>query len=412
MGQTKNKRPLKFSAISLYTGAGGLDYGVEAAGFATKVAIEMDKWACKTIRHNRPGWNLLEGRIETVSSKDILKVSGLNKKEPDLLIGGPPCQPFSKSGYWVKGDSARLSDPRSNTLTEYMRVLEDTLPKAFILENVFGLAYKGKDEGMTYLKDRLEEINKKNKTKYSFNWKVLNSAHFGIPQIRERVFIVGSREGHNFAFPEPRFYDPSEEAEDLFSANKEPFRTTWDALHDLEIESDKPYPSRVGGRWGDLLPSIPEGQNYLYHSERGDGKPIFKWRSRYWSFLLKLSKDRPSWTIQAQPGSAIGPFHWNNRRLTMREMARIQTFPDDVEVLGGVSEVQKQIGNAVPSAITEMLGLEIQRQFFNEKISSEKLSLVPKKAPAKVTPTKLYPVKAEYLSLKVTPSRRAELMEK
>lgn len=414
MANQGRARSPKYSVISLYTGAGGLDYGVEAASFETCVAIEMDGWACKTLRHNRPDWNVLEGKIEGFSSEMILKTAGLKRKEPDLLIGGPPCQPFSKSSYWVKGDAARLNDPRANTLGEYMRVLEDTLPRAFILENVFGLAYKGKDEGLVFLKDRLDKINKKNKTKYGFNWKVLNAAHFGVPQIRERVFIVGSRDGSDFSFPEPRFFnpdDPEETKTDLFN-KMEPFRTAWDALHDLEHESDKPFPSRVGGRWGDLLPSIPEGNNYLFHSERGEGKPIFKWRSRYWSFLLKLSKERPSWTIQAQPGSAIGPFHWNNRRLTMREMARIQTFPDDVEILGGVSEVQKQIGNAVPSAIGELLGLEIRKQFFGDKVNPRDLSLIPVMATRSPIRTKLYPVKSEYSKMRVVPSERAATMEK
>ncbi len=402
MAHSKNpqSRKMKYSAISLYTGAGGLDYGIEAAQFETHVAIEMDKWCCKTLRHNRQHWGLLEGKIEDFETAQILKTARLKKREADILVGGPPCQPFSKSGYWVKGDVDRLKDPRANTLKEYMRVLEETLPRAFILENVFGLAYKGKDEGLIYLQDRLEEINKTNKTKYNFNWKVLNAAHFGIPQIRERVFIIGSRDGLPFQFPEPRFFNPEddEESNSLFSSSKEPFRTAWDALHDLHDQNEKPSPSKVGGKWGDLLPSIPEGQNYLYHSERGDGVPLFEWRSRYWSFLLKLGKNRPSWTIQAQPGSAIGPFHWNNRRLTMREMARLQTFPDNIEVLGGVSEVQKQIGNAVPSAIGEMLGLEIRRQFFNEKIKSNVLSLAPNKARTLPKKTKIFPVAKEYIS--------------
>jgi len=393
---------MKYKAISLYTGAGGLDYGLEAASFETKVAVEMDKWCCKTLRHNRPRWNTLEGKIEEFSTKQVLEAGKLNKREADILIGGPPCQPFSKSGYWVKGDVDRLNDPRANTLKEYMRILEETLPRAFILENVFGLAYKGKDEGLVYLQERLAEINRVNKTKYNFNWKVLNTARYGIPQIRERVFIVGSRDGLPFEFPEPQFFDPEddEENDSLFKAGKEPFRTAWDALHDLHDDTEKPVPSKVGGKWGDLLPSIPEGQNYLFHSDRGDGVPLFKWRSRYWSFLLKLGKNRPSWTIQAQPGSAIGPFHWNNRRLSMREMARLQTFPDDVEVLGGVSEVQKQIGNAVPSAIGELLGREIRRQFFGEKIDSRKLKLIPDRAPLSLRPTKVFPVKGEYMKLR------------
>lgn len=403
---------MKYSAISLFTGAGGMDYGVEAASFETTVAIEMDSWCCKTLRHNRPKWNVIEGKIETVSSAEILKRAGLKRKEADLLIGGPPCQPFSKSSYWVNGDAARLKDPRSNTLREYMRVLEDTLPGAFILENVFGLAYKGKDEGLVFLKDSLAEINRRKGTNYSFTWKVLNAADYGVPQIRERVFIVGSRDGKEFKFPEARFYNPAdvsgEDSLELFGADNQRtrYRTAWDTLHDLDSCKEDAVPSRVGGRWGVLLPSIPEGQNYLYHSERGDGVPIFKWRSRYWSFLLKLAKRLPSWTIQAQPGSAIGPFHWKNRRLTMREMARLQTFPDDVEILGGVSEVQKQIGNAVPSAIGEMLALEIRRQFLGDKIRG-KQKLVPDAAPVPPTEEKVHPVPPEFEDLRVKASSRS-----
>jgi DNA (cytosine-5)-methyltransferase 1 len=127
--------PKKYSAISLYTGAGGLDYGVEAAGFETEVVVELDKWCCRTLRHNRPDWSVIEKPIEEVKSSEIFEASGLEKREADLLIGGPPCQPFSKSGYWVNGDAKRLEDPRANTLVEYMRVLEDSLPRAFILEN-------------------------------------------------------------------------------------------------------------------------------------------------------------------------------------------------------------------------------------------------------------------------------------
>src|SRR5205823_7032500 len=119
---------------------------------------------------------------------------------------------------------------------------------------------------------------------------------------------------------------------------------------------------QVRGSWGALLPSIPEGENYLYHTNRGRGLPLFGWRTRFWSFLLKLAKNRPSWTIQAQPGSAIGPFHWKNRRLSVREMCRIQTFPDDYEICGGRTDTQKQLGNAVPAAMSEVLGLRIMEQ--------------------------------------------------
>jgi len=381
--------------ISLFSGAGGLDYGIEAAGFETAVAIEMDKWCCETLRGNRD-WLVIEDKIENVTSKEILTRSQLKRGEAKLLVGGPPCQPFSKSGYWRTGDSGRLNDPRAKTLEEYMRVLEDTLPEAFILENVFGLAYKGKDEGLQFLKNRFQRINKKYGVDYSFNWEVLNAAHFGVPQIRERVFIVGSRDGKIFNFPQSQFFIPDENNENLGKLDKEPVMTAWDAIGELDDPSEKVSKSKVGGRWGDLLPSIPEGENYLWHTDRRGGLPLFKWRSRYWSFLLKLAKTKPSWTIQAQPGSAIGPFHWKNRRLTMREMARIQTFPDDVNILGGVSHVQRQIGNAVPSLLAEILGKEIRKQFFGQKVSMTRLKLLPKRHHAIPFPEKTLNVLEKY----------------
>ena len=138
-------------AISLYTGVGGLDFGFEAAGFRTAVALDIDPVACRMIRLNRD-WPVLEGDIDKISAETILRAAGFKPGEADILIGGPPCQPFSKSGYWANGDAARLDDPRADTLTAYLRVLRDTRPRAFLLENVHGLAYKGKDEGMRHLR--------------------------------------------------------------------------------------------------------------------------------------------------------------------------------------------------------------------------------------------------------------------
>src|SRR5207244_6587076 len=114
------------------------------------------------------------------------------------------------------------------------------------------------------------------------------------------------------------------------------------------------------GRWGHLFPEIPPGENYLFlTAHRGHPEPIFKWRSKYWSFLLKLSPDKPAWTIQATPGPSIGPFHWRNRRLSLAETKRLMTFPDDYEVLGSRTVWQKQLGNAVAPRLAEVLGRSI-----------------------------------------------------
>jgi DNA (cytosine-5)-methyltransferase 1 len=105
--------------ISLYTGAGGMDFGFEAAGFRTTVAVEFDHACCETVRANRSSWNVIERSIFDVPTEELLDVGGLRAGEVDLLIGGPPCQPFSKSGYWARGDSLRLDDPRASTLAAW-----------------------------------------------------------------------------------------------------------------------------------------------------------------------------------------------------------------------------------------------------------------------------------------------------
>lgn len=361
------------TAISLFTGVGGLDFGFEAAGFDTVAAVELDPVACRTLRMNRPSWNVLEGDIHQITSRTILESAGLAPGDADVLIGGPPCQPFSKSSYWVSGDSLRLNDERADTLTAYLRVLRDTKPKAFLIENVYGLAYKGKDEGLRHILDGVAQINRETGSNYSISWRMLNAAHFGVPQIRERVFLVGIRDGTEFCFPNPT-HSSSEERQSFESL--QPYRTAWDAIGDLQQAPEEPS-LKVGGKWGDLLPTIPEGQNYLWHTRRGGGEQLFGWRTRYWSFLLKLAKSQPSWTIQAQPGSAIGPFHWCNRKLTIAEMGRIQTFPDGLLKACSRTDAQRLIGNAVPSLLAEVLAREIRRQTLHDNSDLGSLQSIP-----------------------------------
>jgi DNA (cytosine-5)-methyltransferase 1 len=189
---------------------------------------------------------------------------------------------------------------------------------------------------------------------------VLNSADYGVPQKRERLFLVGSRDGNLISFPKPTHFPDSP-----MSTEQVRYRTAWDAIGELPISRDE-QDLALRGKWADLLPTIPEGQNYLWHTERGGGRPIFGWRTRYWSFLLKLAKDKPAWTIQAQPGPAIGPFHWRNRRLSVDELCRLQTFPEGLKFDCSQNETQRLLGHAVPSLIAEVLGREIRTQLFGE----------------------------------------------
>ena len=150
-----------------------------------------------------------------------------------------------------------------------------------------------------------------------------------------------------------------------------PATNAWDAIgHLSSAASDKLI---MSGKWADLLPTIPEGENYLFHTDRGGGVPIFGWRRRFWNFLLKLAKDKPSWTLTAQPGPATGPFHWDNRHLSAEELCALQTFPSDYQILGKRSDAQKQVGNAVPSALAELVALKMRARFFAKRSVKMKL---------------------------------------
>lgn len=184
--------------VSLYTGAGGLDLGLEAAGFVNAVAVEFDPIAVRTLEHpkNRHRWGVvlprsihdyLDGPAGSKTAAPLLAAANLRAGEVALLAGGPPCQPFSKGGYWHSGDARRLDDPRASTLEAYLTVLETLQPEAFLLENVPGLAFDAKDEGLQYLRSRLEEINHRTGSRYGFHAAQLNAASFGVPQLRERV---------------------------------------------------------------------------------------------------------------------------------------------------------------------------------------------------------------------------------
>lgn len=398
------------SVISLYTGAGGLDLGLEVAGFKTMVAVEQDEDSFKTVVENRD-WNPILADIHEVETGAILERGGLEIGEADLLVGGPPCQPFSKSAFWVKGDTPRLSDPRSSTLEQFLRVLREARPRAFLLENVPGLGYRGKDEGVELLRSVLEAINtdSNGELNYVGHAAVLDAASFGVPQHRRRFFMVGHREGTDFDFPEGDYARrPSEESGYKPHANgsedsekRLPFVTAWDAIGDLQDDDDEGL--RMGGKWAGLLPTIPEGQNYLFHTPRGAGESLFGWRTRYWSFLLKLAKSRPSWTITAQPGSATGPLHWKNRRLSVSEMARLQTFPDDYIFSGKVGSARRQIGNAVPRLLAARLGVEVRRQLFLDDVADAegRLSeIMPMRRTPVPDPEPLRPVPPEYLKLR------------
>jgi DNA (cytosine-5)-methyltransferase 1 len=338
-------------AISLFSGAGGLDLGAEQAGYAVRAAVEWDRDAAATMEKNFTHLHspVLQKSILDAPTDEILASAGLRYGEqPDLLVGGPPCTPFSKSGFWLDWKREGL-DPDASLLQAYTRVLREARPRRFVLENVYALTYDNKASRPAYER-LLREIGEAG---YEAVPRVLNAADYGVPQSRPRLFILGVPKGE----PVPVFPAPTHGGlwERRSSGDPErPHVTAGDVLTDL-VSSPEPGED-VGGKYGHLLPGIPPGDNYLHYTEhRGHPDPQFLWRSKYWSFLLKLSPDKPAPTIQAQPGPYVGPFHWDNRRLRVVEVKRLFTYPDDFELVGSRASVQAQLGNSVPPLLAEQV---------------------------------------------------------
>lgn len=371
-------------AVSLFSGLGGIDIGLHRAGIETRVCIEKDLEASKTLKANSsehsffpPGseklsdkqypWTVIDGDIYEVSTDDILAAAGVEQDEVALLVGGPPCQTFSRSN---EGNRKGTDASRGMLYEEYVRVLEEVQPHAFIFENVRGLASSNDGEDLEIIEEKLRSAG------YEVNHDVLNAANYGVPQTRERIFIIGLRSGDKPYFPEGSYVDAN-----VTLTDKKSWKTAGEALTDFDIdefiESQGGYENAVGGKYGYLLKDIPPGANYQHVSERkydpekGEyverdeselDEKVFDWRSRHWNYLLKQDPRRPTWTIQADPGTYVGPFHWRSRPYSLLEQMRLMDIPTDYYIAGSPRDIQRQIGNAVPPGIIETLATDLLEQ--------------------------------------------------
>lgn len=339
----------QIKVISIYSGAGGLDSGFHKAGFTNIISTDYWQPACDSLQKNKISKKVICDDIRNIDFKKIVKNINI-----DCLIGGPPCPAYSKSRFYLKNKKRAMEDENSFTLHEYFRVLKEVNPKVFLFENVFGFVYKPHKKALDYLKNQAEKLN------YGISYKVINCADYGVPQTRRRFFCIGVKRGNEkFIFPKETHTSPGKEGD------RKKWITCGDILSDIDFDLPEDENMVAGSRHKKLLEKIPPGDNYLYFTKkRNHPNPIFKWRSRYWSFLLKLSPNRPSWTIQASHSNNMGPFHWKNRFLRISEIKRIQTFDDDYYFCGDYKTQWRQIGNAVPPLMAMILARSIKEQYF------------------------------------------------
>ena len=343
------------TAVSLFSGCGGLDLGLQEAGFDILLASDIEPLCEQSHRVNFPATEFFLGSVTDLTAEAASQLTnGATEGPIDLLVGGPPCPPFSKSRFYRTDKPRALDDPvGETTITGYLDILRWLRPRAFLMENVAGMAYSVHGGALAHILHTASDLG------YTFTHRVLNAADYGVPQIRQRFFIVGTQPGVTFNWPEPTH--ARQETENLFAGSMSSWVTAGQAISDLDTEENAGDTGHVaGGKHRHLLDQIPPGDNYLFlTAKRGHPDPQFEWRKRYWSFLLKLSPDLPSWTIQARRSNNMGPLHWRNRILRIDEVKRLQTFPDDWFLAGNIEKQWRQVGNAVPPVLANALGREL-----------------------------------------------------
>lgn len=365
--------------LTAFSGLGGLDLGLEAAGFESIGFIEFSKICRDSVALNKPKWIPAPWNdIHEAAEECSLSKLQLEKGDLDLLAGAPPCQPFSKASQWSNKGRQGFNDKRADTLASFLHLIEALEPKMVLMENVpeFWSDNIGAKE---IIHDFFDNLNETKKLNYTYEARVLDSSHYGVPQRRKRLIFIASRVG-SYRWPIARYKDKP--------------MTSWDAIGHLKSSI---IPA-LGGKWADLLPSIPEGANYLWHTSRGGGGELFGYRTRFWSFLLKLAKDKPSWTIAAQPGPSTGPFHWDNRPLSIEELLALQTLPPSWSVSGNRREQIMQIGNATPALLAEILGRQLIKSGLNKDVPKS-LKCGLKRSKVISSPTKCKPLHTKYSSL-------------
>lgn len=338
--------------LSLFSGMGGLDLGAALAGLHVSLATDADETALSCLSEGL-GTNTKAGKIEEFDAEELIEASGVPTAGTAYLIGGPPCTAFSHAGFWL--DYKRNGkDDQKNRVDDYADCLELLNPKAFVLENVPGLLFKNHRPIFDAFHERAVDLG------YQVSFDILNAKDFGVPQARRRVFVVGVKGDKPFELPTGPFAD-------------EDSRTAGWTFEDLTDEDNPEEPDEaLRGKYADLLPLVPEGDNYLYFTEkRGHPDKLFGWRTKYWSFLLKLDRDQPSSTIPATRITNNGPFHWDNRRLRIREIARLMGFPDSYSIAEDLTDARRHLGNAVAPLVAAEVLWELQL-FLGDVNESEK----------------------------------------
>lgn len=340
------------NVLDLFCGAGGLSYGFERAGFNILLGIDNDAKALETFELNHNGAKALCGDITQITYEEHIKPL-LNGKQIDVIIGGPPCQGMSLSGL------RKIDDPRNKLYLSYIRLVKEIQPKAFVIENVPGLV--GLFGGQ--IKDSI--IDKFSKMGYHIEYRILCSADYGVPQRRKRVIFVGTKVGH-FAYPKvnPNVITCSMAISDLPSLESDLGKE----ISGYTLPPQNPYQqlmrknsnlvfNHVAARHSDkvkkIIALVPDGGNYKNLPEK------YRDSRNFHVAWTRFASNKPAPTIDT---GHRHHFHYKfNRVPTVRECARLQSFPDDFKFLGNKTQQFRQVGNAVPPLMAQAIAKQVKK---------------------------------------------------
>jgi len=337
----------KYTIIDLFCGAGGMTLGFMMAGFSPKLGLDFEKDCEKTHYLNFKDVPFICGDINNLTSEEILSKSGLKKGEITVIAGGPPCQGFST----VNGKSRFLENPKNKLFVEFVRVINDLEPDWFVMENVVGLTTMENGKVKAAIIDAFKNIG------YTVESGILDAADYGVPQFRQRAFFIGNNKGYEIKFPNKTHSDKLDQLDLFNDAKILPYKTVGEAIMDL---IDKELPNHERPTHASIvlerMSHVPEGGN------QKDIPVGLKPPQLYKNTYGRLDRSKPSYTIHtrfdvASTGSLYHPTE--NRALTVREGARLQSFPDWFLFAGKKGSQYRQVGNAVPPLLAEAIGLKI-----------------------------------------------------
>ena len=375
------------AVVDLFAGAGGLGLGVREAGADLRLSVEIDPLACATLEANlRPGEGgaVLQADLTELTGSQLRRAAGLTRQDPLVVVGGAPCQPFSKAAYWTEaGDDAAFrraraagikgitkppaptvprADGRRTLVEHFARLVTESDADAFVFENVLAITHP---RNRPMLDGLVRELSVEG---HRVTVVKVNAVAYGVPQRRERVFVLGSRAGR--PEPPPPTHHTTADPPLPAAVRLKPMPTAGEACAPFRSNRYFEPEEVIQGRWAEHLRTVPPGWNYKAHTAwGGHPNPTFVTETRFWNFLLKLHPELPSWTIAATPGPWTGPFHWETRRLRIPELSALQGFPAGYKLAGSRREQVRQLGNAVPppvarhmvAAVLATLASETQR---------------------------------------------------